>query len=88
MIYIYIKNKDFLYRFDKKSYEIDVFLILEDYLFSYLYSNFLILKKEGVLYIYIDKKSEIALLWQKDLSDITSYEYWGEFHQGNVKNVY
>ncbi|GIM53350.1 hypothetical protein CAPN004_23790 [Capnocytophaga cynodegmi] len=51
-----------------------------------LLGDFLILYRDKIISIH--SKTNFSLLWQKDLSDITSYEYWGEFHQGNVKNVY
>ncbi|MFK8267165.1 hypothetical protein, partial [Capnocytophaga cynodegmi] len=88
-IYIYIKNKDFLYQFDKKGYKVEIFPFSEKKIFSHLYNAFLIFKKENILYTHLDKKSEIPLLWQKDLSDITSYkDYDGSLKQGDIREIY
>lgn len=48
--------------------------------------NHIVSSTKSDVYMYI--KNDFSLLWQKDLSEITSYTDWDGKHQGNVKNVY
>ncbi len=49
--------------------------------------NKIITSKESYIYIY--SKSDFSLLWEKDLSEITSYTEWDNTEeQGEIREVY
>lgn len=70
--YIYIKNKETLYRFDKAQHKIDAFTIGEkNSLFSCLFNNNLAFEHEGnQLLLYKNYLNEITLSWQLDLKSL------------------
>ncbi|WP_455592189.1 hypothetical protein [Bacteroides sp.] len=70
--YIYIKNRETIYRFDKKQYKIDIFnVVKKDFLLSCLFGNNLIFRFRGdQLFLYKNSVSNIELSWQLDLNSL------------------
>lgn len=88
--YIYMKNKEILYRFDKQKYVIESFPIQDkDLLLSCLFDNNLIFEFKGhTLFSYKNHPLAVSLSWERDLSLIGSYTDWRGECLGSIGRVY
>lgn len=71
-IYIYIKNKELIYRFNKKQYKIDTFLMIDKNLLLYCqFSNNLIFSLKGKqIFLYKNHPDTIQLVWQLEVTSL------------------